>query len=138
MDVSVAAGSNANGNVFFAMLGKDVGQRWRKKNLASFPGYLGQLRLQRRNRLMGFKIPHHQGIGGQAMPSRVAPGDDAGGVSPGDGGEHRMVIGESHSFSDQRREVGHQRRSYLRWLKAIENDYQYGMHITFSSRGGLW
>ena len=98
VDVGVAAGSNADGCVFLAVLRQYLGQRRCVEDGNVGPRHLVEMRLHGLNHAVRVEVSRHQSVGRQTVVSRGASGDQRGGVDAGDRRKHGMVLVENHAL----------------------------------------
>ena len=91
-------------------------------------GHSGELGLHGFQDVVRIVVAHDDGVAGQSVRAGVTTRDEAGDVDAGDGGKDGMVSGKGDATIGEGGEIRREVGSDLRWLEAIECDYENAGH----------
>ena len=128
LNVGVSRGADANGDEFLAVCVQDVGQSGREQNVSGALGHSGELGLHGFQDVVRIVVAHDDGVAGQSVRAGVTARDEAGDVDAGDGGKDGMVSGKGDATFGEGGEIRREVGSDLRWLEAVECDYENAGH----------
>ena len=126
VQVGVAAGASADGDVFQPAPRQQIGQGGTEQQPAGGAGNIPQHRFQGGDDAGRGVVPAQVSVAGQAVPTGPASGDDAGDIDAGYGGEDGMMRGKGYAAGGKGCQVGHLPGGDLRGLQAVKHDNQHG------------